>query len=197
MYGVLGGVVGAGIAPPVPAAVGVAKGDGDGLGIEDYEVILVGPAVVTGVLDEGGAVVKAAAGGRGEGEVALALLAAVQRDVDAALFALGAAVGHVSPAGGVEARAPAEGAGAAGRDVGALVELDEFAGGLAAGGREFAVGPAEDFTGAVVGAFADIGLLFEAAGDAVVLRRHGVPGVGQADRREVGGGHAQGGVIRR
>lgn len=88
LHRVLGGIVGAGKFPPVPATVGVEEWNRDRLRIKDHELVVVGPALVAGVLDEGGAVVKATAGGRGEGEVALALLAPVQRNVHSALSPL-------------------------------------------------------------------------------------------------------------
>ena len=191
-------VVLVGVAPPVPAAVRVTPGDGHCLREQHDQAVGVGPAVVAGVLHEGGAVIEPAARRALERQVTLALFAAVQCDMEAAALARFAHLGDIHPACLVHARAPQEVEQAALGHIATLVELDETAGRRRArrGGRDsVGIDPAEDCACGVEIALADIGFIGGRAGGAEVDGGHRVPRAVQGDGFQAVRRQAEGAVV--
>mmetsp|Transcript_22184 Transcript_22184/g.48511 ORF Transcript_22184/g.48511 Transcript_22184/m.48511 type:complete len:326 (-) Transcript_22184:171-1148(-) len=109
------GVVAIGVAPPVPAALGVAHHAARGLGVEDDQIVSVGPGVDASVLDVLGA------------DVVQGLLAAMKCDVKAARARRcsslrGATAGDVQVACGGHSNSSVGSTG----EEGSLIELDQL-----------------------------------------------------------------------
>ncbi|MDV7390870.1 hypothetical protein RZS08_05945, partial [Arthrospira platensis SPKY1] len=139
-----------------------------------------------------------AAGWAREWQVALALLATVQRDMEPAALASFTHRRDVDPAGLVHARAPQEVEQAAPGHIATLVELDETAGRRCArrGGRDsVGIDPAEDCARGVEVALADVGLVGGGAGGAEVEGGHGVPSAVQGDGLETVRRQAESAVV--